>query len=100
MEPEGSLLHSQTPATCPYPEPARSGPTSWKSILILFSLLRMCLPSGLFPSGFPNNTMFKALLSPKRATCLAHLIFLDFITRAIMSEYRSFIFFDRGYPIV
>jgi hypothetical protein len=21
MEPEGSLLHSQQPATCPYPEP-------------------------------------------------------------------------------
>ena len=24
MEPEGSLWHSQVPATCPYPEPARS----------------------------------------------------------------------------
>ena len=26
MEPEGSLLHSQLPATCPYPEPAWSSP--------------------------------------------------------------------------
>jgi hypothetical protein len=26
MEPEGSLPHSQLPATCPYPEPARSSP--------------------------------------------------------------------------
>ena len=26
MEPEGSLLHSQVPATCPYPEPAQSSP--------------------------------------------------------------------------
>jgi len=26
MEPEGSLLHSQVPATCPCPEPARSIP--------------------------------------------------------------------------
>jgi hypothetical protein len=26
MEPEGSLLYSQVPATCPYPEPARSSP--------------------------------------------------------------------------
>jgi hypothetical protein len=26
MEPEGSLPHSQVPATCPYPEPARSRP--------------------------------------------------------------------------
>jgi hypothetical protein len=24
MEPEGSLLHSQEPATCPHPEPAQS----------------------------------------------------------------------------
>jgi len=24
MEPEGSLPHSQLPATCPYPEPVRS----------------------------------------------------------------------------
>jgi hypothetical protein len=26
MEPEGSLLHSQLPATFPYPEPVRSSP--------------------------------------------------------------------------
>jgi hypothetical protein len=26
MEPEGSLLHSQVPATCPYREPAQSSP--------------------------------------------------------------------------
>jgi hypothetical protein len=26
MEPEGSLPRLQVPATCPYPEPARSGP--------------------------------------------------------------------------
>jgi len=26
MEPESSLPHSQVPATCPYPEPARSSP--------------------------------------------------------------------------
>ena len=26
MEPEGSLLHSQVPATCSYPEPAQSSP--------------------------------------------------------------------------
>ena len=28
MEPEGSLLHSQVPATCPFPDPARSSPYS------------------------------------------------------------------------
>ena len=26
MEREGSLAHSQVPATCPYPEPALSSP--------------------------------------------------------------------------
>ena len=26
MEPEGSIPHSRVPATCPYPEPARSSP--------------------------------------------------------------------------
>jgi hypothetical protein len=26
MEPEGSLPHSQAPATCPYPQPAQSSP--------------------------------------------------------------------------
>jgi hypothetical protein len=26
MEPEGSLPHSQDPATCPYPEPYQSSP--------------------------------------------------------------------------
>jgi len=26
MEPEGSLPHSQVPATCLYPKPARSSP--------------------------------------------------------------------------
>ena len=26
MEPEGSSLHTQAPATCPYPEPTQSSP--------------------------------------------------------------------------
>jgi len=26
MEPEGSLPHSEVPATCPYPEPAQTSP--------------------------------------------------------------------------
>ena len=58
MEPEGSLPRSQVSATRPYPEPTRSSPypphpTSWRSILILSSHLRLGLPSGLFPSGSP-----------------------------------------------
>ena len=33
-------------------------PTSWRSILILSTHLRLGLPSGLFPSGFPNKILY------------------------------------------
>ena len=53
--------------------------TSWRSISILFSKLRLGLPSGLNPSGCPTI----------RATCPAHLILLDFITRTMLGkDYR------------
>ena len=95
MGPEGSLPHSQVLATCPHPGPARSSPypphpTSWRSILILSSHLRQGLPRFLFPRGFPTKTLCTSLISPIRATCSAHLILLDVITRTILGEqYRS-----------
>ena len=69
MEPEGSLLQWQVPATCPYPQPTsiQATPlyaTSWISILILFSHLRHCLPSCLFPSGFPTKSLYMPLNTP------------------------------------
>ena len=60
--------------------------TSWRSILILSSHLRLGLPNGLFPSGFPTRTLCTPLPSRIRAICHVHLILLDFTTRTILGK--------------
>ena len=89
MEPEGSLPYSKLPTTYRYPKPVQTSPflphlTSWKSFLILSSHLRLGLPS-----GFPTKTLYTHL-APIRATCPAHPIIHELITRTILREqYRS-----------
>ena len=76
--------------TLPYSEPYQSNPYPhpifWRAILILSSHLCLGLASGFFPSCFPTKTLYAPLLSSIHATCPAHLILLDFITRTILGE--------------
>jgi hypothetical protein len=57
-------------------------PVSLRSILILAYHLRLGLPCGLFPSGFPTKILYAFLFS----TCRTHLILLDLIVLIILGE--------------
>ena len=64
----------------------RPQPIYLRSILTLSIHLRLCIPSGLFPSGIPTNNIYAFLVSPIRATCPAHIILLDLIILIILVE--------------
>ena len=89
-----TALTSVRHLSLPWASPIQSiypHPTSWRSILILSTHLRLSLPSGLFPSGFLTKILYTPLSSPIGTTCPTHLILLDFITRTILGEeYKSF----------
>jgi hypothetical protein len=63
-----------------------SQPVYLRFIVILSSYLRLGLPSGLFPSGFPTRILYAFLISPSRATCPAHVILLVFVTLTVLGE--------------
>ena len=95
MEPECSLPHSQVPATCPYPVPARSIPYPTSHFLkIHLNIIQPSTPGShkwSLSFRFPYQNPVYASPPPIRATCPAHLIILDFITRTILGEeYWSF----------
>jgi hypothetical protein len=81
--------HVHKPSTGPYPEPHQSNP--YHSILskihlILSTHLRLGLPSGLFPFGFPTNILYAFLFAPIRATWPAHLILIELTILIILGE--------------
>jgi hypothetical protein len=61
-------------------------PIYLRPILILSCHIRLCLPSGLFPSGSPIKTLYAFLFFPTRVTCPAHLILLDLAILIILGE--------------
>jgi hypothetical protein len=48
--------------------------------------LRLGLPSGLFPSGFPTNILQAFLFYPIRASCPVYLILLNLTTLVILGK--------------
>jgi hypothetical protein len=62
-----------------------------RSISILSFHIRLGLPSGLSPSGFPTKKkVYTFIFYPLRAMCHVHLILLDFIILLLFGEvYKS-----------
>jgi len=95
MKPEGSLPHSQVPATslCSETDQSSPGPIS----LFLKIHLNIILPSTPGCSKWSlslrvpyQNLCMRLFSAPIRATCPVRLIFLDLITPTILGEqYRS-----------
>ena len=95
MEPEASLPHSQASATYLHPGPAQSSPyTHISPPHIHPNIIHPSTPMSppwCLSLRFSHQTIYTPLSSHIRATCPAHFVFLDFITRTILGEeYKSF----------
>jgi hypothetical protein len=93
MECNGSLPCSKQPAIRPVIEPCKSNPpshpVSLRFILILFSHLRLRLPSGLISSGSFTKSLYAYLLSHTRVICPVYPIFCSVTIIIFYEEYKS-----------
>ena len=94
---DGLLPQSQGNAGCHFTEPDQSSPclhpTSWRSILILFSHRRLGLPRGLLPSEFPIKTLYASLPSLP-----AHISF--FLTYSLQSYFVKSLYYTAHHYVV
>jgi hypothetical protein len=92
MELEGSLPHSQEFVTYPYSESYNiypAYPPPFQFLRISFNMILPYtpgFPSGFYPSSFTTKILYEPLLFIVRATCPAHLILLDLVTRIVFSK--------------
>lgn len=67
-----SLSRGKSPQFIP------SHPISVRSVLILFSIFRLNILGGFFPSGFPAKILHAFVFNSMRSTCHAYLILLGY----------------------
>ena len=90
MEPDGSLPPLQEPATCPYPEPDKSSACPPAHFLKMhLNIIPSYKPGSSKWSlslRFPHQNSVGTSFLPHSATCPAHLILLNLISRIILGE--------------
>ena len=104
MKPEGSLPHSQVPATCPYPRSDQSSPCPTSHLLEIHPYI--ILPSTPWSLQWsplprlPHQNPVHAPPNPHTATCPTYLILLEFITCTILDLMRYWIVYLHNIFIV
>ena len=94
MEPEGSLPHSQVPATCPSPEPARSSPYSTSHFLKIH--INIILPS---TPGSPQWSLFLRFPHQYPVHLLQQLKHDDFLSARFMPIKKNGVHIHQPYYI-
>ena len=90
MSPEGSLPHSQVPATCPYPKPPPSSPYPFiplpedPTLYYHSSIYAWVLQVESFPQISPTKPYIRPSFPLVRTTCPVHLILLELIAWTLL----------------
>ena len=95
MEPEGSLPHSQTPA-CQLDSVHAPKPHFLKMHLSIILPSTPGTSKWSFSLTYPHQNPVYTFIIPIRATCPAHLILLDLITRTITGEQNRSLTFNES----